>query len=129
MKQIMTLAFSILTLSGCIVTTDTFDGNLRGRGAETVACTPGALVEVGCGALGLGSCSGDPILTVCDGDIVHELDCGESGFSQLARNDDFNFSQDRCPGLDVVCPASGLLAIRPTAFGGSDAVCNWEAAE
>lgn len=126
MNRIMMLAFSLLTLSGCIVTTEPFGDGIGGRGAETVFCTPGVLVDVGCGTLGLGSCSGDPILTVCDGDFVHELDCGESGFAQLERNDDF---AGRCPGLDVICPASGLLAVRPTAFGSSDAVCFWEAAE
>ena len=114
MKHTMTLALSLLALSGCIVTTDTFDGEIGGRGAETILCTPGALVEVGCGALGL---------------FVHELDCGESGFAQLERNDDFDFSTSRCPGLDVFCPESGLLAVRPTAFGSSDATCFWDAVE
>lgn len=118
---------SLLALTGCLVDVEPFDnGSLRGRGAETLDCTPFAVVTVACGALGLGACDGDPILTVCDGDFVHELDCGESGFSQLARNDD---SVGRCPGLDVECPASGLIAVRPTAFGSSAATCDWEAVE
>lgn len=117
-KRLFTLGFA-LALTACGVE------ETNGRGTETVACTPGAIVTVACGSLGIGSCEGDPIITVCDGGTVDEFDCGESGFEQLARNDD---STGFCPGLDVECPASGLLAVRPTAFSGVP-TCNWDAVE
>lgn len=122
MKNIMLLAItSLIALSGCVVE------ETSGRGSETIACTPFAVVTVACGALGLGTCEGDPILTVCDGEFDSEFQCGEpgSGTVTLQRNDD---REGRCPGLDVECPASGLLAVRPTAFTGFPD-CEWEAVE
>lgn len=123
MKNILLLAVtSLIALSGCVVE------ETSGRGSEIVSCTPGALVTVACGADGIGSCEGDPILTVCDGAFVTEFQCGESGFDRLGRNDDFDFSVSRCPAVDVTCPASGLLSIRPTAFTGFP-TCFWDAVE
>ncbi|MFT5356084.1 MAG: hypothetical protein ACI9KE_003307 [Polyangiales bacterium] len=120
MKHIMMLVItSLLAITGCVVE------ETSGRGSETIACTPFAIVTVACGSLGLGSCEGDPILTVCDGDFESEFSCGENGGNFLARNDD---QAGFCPGLDVECPASGLLAVRPTAFSGFP-TCFWEAVE
>lgn len=120
MKHIMMLAItSLFALSGCALE------ETSGRGSETIACTPFAVVTVACGSLGLGTCEGDPILTVCDGEFETEFSCGEPGSSTLARNDD---RAGLCPGLDVDCPASGFLAVRPTAFSGFPD-CDWEAVE
>lgn len=122
MKKIMLLAItSLIALSGCIVE------ETSGRGSETIACTPGFLVTVACGVDGIGSCEGDPILTVCDGGFVSEFQCGENGQPDLGRNDDAGFG-NRCPSVDVTCPASGLLSVRPTAFSGFP-TCFWDAVE
>nr|WP_206607022.1 hypothetical protein [Sandaracinus sp.] len=96
-----------------------------GRGAETISCTPGSEVTVACGASDLGFCSGDPILTVCDGAEVPEEMCGDSGTETLGRNDD---SEGRCPSVTVTCPDSGELSVKPTAFSGVP-TCDWDTRE
>lgn len=95
-----------------------------GRGAELVTCTAGTQVDVACGGIiGVGSCAGDPILTVCDGATIAAINCVDSSsIGYINRNDDrIGF----CPGLTVTCPASGSIAVRPSAFSGVP-TCNWE---
>ncbi len=94
-----------------------------GRGAELVSCTAGLEVTIGCGSRSLGSCVGDPIITVCDGSSGAAIECVDSSSpGYLGRNDD---DTGRCPGLTVTCPASGQIAVRPSAFSGVPE-CNWE---
>lgn len=96
----------------------------NGRGAERISCTSGMNVTVACGASGLGSCTGDPILTVCDGARTAPLDCERGTDAAIDSNDDFA-PPDRCPSVTVVCPTSGMLSVKPTAFAGIP-TCNWE---
>lgn len=96
-----------------------------GRGAEIISCTSGMNITVACGASSLGSCSGDPILTVCDGATTPALSCDRGTAAALGSNDD---SMGLCPSVTVVCPASGQLSVKPTAFSGVP-VCNWETRE
>jgi hypothetical protein len=110
------IAASALAFGACSTGT-------TGRGAEIVGCTAGLEVTIGCGSRGLGSCVGDPILTVCDGGSGPAIDCVNSsapGF--LGLNDD---DTGRCPGVTVTCPASGQIAVRPSAFSGIPE-CNWQ---
>ena len=74
---------------------------------QTIACTPGETVDIGCsGACGLGSCTGDPMLRVCDG---ARADGNCSYPAAIGLSDDF---ASECPcKLGNVCPASGSLAI------------------
>ena len=100
-------------------------GGGGGRAAETITCTPGATVTVGCGAESLGTCTGDPILTVCETTTPIAM-CGESGVANIDRNDD---NMGLCPGLDFTCPASGMVHVRPTAFGTREFSCDWAVSE
>ena len=111
----MVIALALATATGCAVE------ETNGRGSEIIGCTPGVDITVACGADGIGSCEGDPILTVCDGSMFTEFECGETGSTTLGRNDD---SAGFCPSVTVECPASGELAVRPTAFSGVP-TCNW----
>jgi hypothetical protein len=92
------------------------------RGPEIVTCAPGTAVDVGCGGLMLGSCTGDPILTVCDGAMVPAATCGDPGTAVLAMNDD---DTGLCPGVNVMCPASGMISVRPTAYMMRAFTCDW----
>ena len=93
------------------------------RGGGTIACTPGSRVEIACGAgCGLGSCTGDAFLNICDGTI---------GVSSCNDSTDFDSNDDACgslcPGLTVTCPSSGVLTIAPRAYSSSRSfTCNWE---
>lgn len=79
---------------------------------DTIACTPGATVDVGCsGACGLGSCTGDPMMRICDG-ARPDGNCSYPG--ALALSDDFG---GQCPcELGVVCPESGELEVYVAPF-------------
>jgi len=79
------------------------------------ACTPGERIEVACSAIcGAGSCTGDPILRVCEaGD---DPDC-DTGFA-LASNDNSYCDMelcplggDCCPRVELDCPASGEIVV------------------
>jgi hypothetical protein len=92
-------------------------GDSSGQGREcgwtdggTFTCTPGQQVHVGCaaGCGNLGSCTGDPMLRICDpGD---EADGGTeppcTADHAVAQNDDCSNSTN-CSAVSFVCPASG----------------------
>lgn len=125
MKNIMKLVTmsglaALALAAGCVNNTGTV-----GRGAEIVSCTSGMNVTIACGASSLGSCSGDPILTVCDGSMTPALSCDSGAAGMLGRNDD---TEGFCPSVTVVCPPSGMLAVKPTAFSGTP-TCNWATRE
>ena len=123
MKLVVAMGLSGMALAvGCAGPTGTV-----GRGAELVSCTSGMNVTVACGASELGSCTGDPILTVCDGATTAALDCASTSAGYIGSNDDFA-PPDRCPSVTVVCPASGSLAVKPTAFSGVP-TCTWATRE
>jgi hypothetical protein len=82
--------------------------------AGTFACQPGTLVDLGCAETcsNLGSCTGDPMLRVCDPDRP-DGNCSYPG--ALAEGDDACGSQ--CPrARDVPCPAGGTLAVYTAPF-------------
>ncbi|RMH41357.1 MAG: hypothetical protein D6689_11350 [Deltaproteobacteria bacterium] len=74
----------------------------------TWECEPGRRLRIGCAAAcGLGACTGDPMLRVCD-PADPWGNC--SATRALGANDDACGSA--CPRVrDVVCPASGQLAV------------------
>ncbi len=87
----------------------------------TVPCRPGAVVSIGCGAeCGLGACSGDAVLRVCDG-----VPC--TAARALAADD------DSCGSLcslvrAVSCPASGQLRVLTGSFSaGNGYTCSFVA--
>jgi len=75
---------------------------------QSIACTPGAAVSIGCGCTSGGTCNGDPVLRVCDGDGA----CTQA--TALASIDD---SCGLCPQADFVCPASGTYTVLTGAYG------------
>lgn len=101
-------------------------GDPRGRLGETIACTPGASIEVACGSeCGLGTCSGDPQLHVCEGAVSVDACAGDRTLA-------LGFNDDRCglcPGVTVVCPPTGVLTVAPLPYRTSEYRCVWEARE
>ncbi len=119
--SVLAVAVGMGVVAGCSTGT-------AGRGAELVSCSPGMDITVACGVDGLGSCSGDPILTICDGSMATDpLTCTDSSApGYIDRNDDAGSGADRlCSSVTVTCPASGSIAVRPSAFSGVP-TCNWE---
>lgn len=92
----------------------------RDRGADTVACTPGESVVVGCTHAVGSPCSGDPALSVCDGTIAPR-DCSSS--NAIATNDD---SDGLCPQVTTTCPASGRVSVAPRGVSGGNYACAWD---
>lgn len=99
-------------------------GTMRDCGwqsAGTFPCTPGRSVAVGCaaGCGGLGSCTSDSMIRVCQGDRPCLF------AAELASNDDSG-----CDGVcslvpSVVCPASGQLFVLTAPFSdGQPYTCN-----
>lgn len=125
MKNVLKLVIALGLAGGALAAGCAGPTGTVGRGAELISCTSGMNVTIGCGASGLGSCSGDPILTVCDGATTAPLDCDSA--NSLGRNDDYA-PPDRCPAVTVVCPTSGSLAVKPTAFSGVP-TCQWAVRE
>ncbi|MCB9595512.1 MAG: hypothetical protein H6719_22520 [Sandaracinaceae bacterium] len=85
------------------------------RREGTFTCTPGARIEVGCSALcGLGECTGDAFLRVCD--PARDPGC-DTAFA-LASNDNSycdmelcGLGGDCCPRAELDCPASGEIVV------------------
>jgi hypothetical protein len=92
------------------------------------ACTPGAQLHVGCAAGcltgGLGSCTGDPMLRVCDADRAD----GNCSFAGALGDSDNVPCGGSCPvATGIACPASGELAVFAAPHHVGDAfVCDVE---
>lgn len=125
----LTLLSSVLSsgLAGCYASHDPrgdvgpVDAVMPGPGI--VICTPGNTVTVACGSRGLGSCSGDPVLLVCDASLSSPERCNDDSAGLLGSNDD---DGTLCPGLEVRCPSSGRLAVRARPFGSGRFECRWD---
>jgi hypothetical protein len=106
-----------LSLAGCVAS----------RPAGTESCTPGEPVLVGCGAAcGLGSCTGSPIVYVCDG-TVPAADCNRiAGAAFLgSASESSTECGGGCPALTVTCPPSGQLSVRHEGFALGSYTCDW----
>jgi lysyl oxidase len=87
----------------------------------TFSCTAGQQVQVGCGGTtcGAATCTGDPILRVCD---AANASCTFG--TALAHNDDCS-NGNRCSLVTFTCPASGMYKVYSAPFTLGDAVtCN-----
>lgn len=75
--------------------------------AATFDCPAGTTTQVGCAdQCGLGSCTGDPMIRVCD---AAEGNCSYPASAEVGESDDH---QGACPcDLSVKCPASGQIAV------------------
>ena len=100
------------------------------RGAETVDCTPGASIWIGCNqACELGTCSGDPWLRICDGDTAIG-DCDDDAL--IAENDDSTeICFSTCPTVQMVCPPSGHVTVTIRSYSGMSTAysCDWRVEE
>lgn len=76
-------------------------------GHQGVSCVPGEIVQVGCGCSDPASCSGDPMLRVCDGTEA----CGSQ--TALGFVDD---TCDLCPQLEFTCPAGGVYSVLTSSY-------------
>ncbi len=91
------------------------DRNCGLERAGTYPCTPGERLEVACSSIcGLGSCTGDAFLRVCD--VGDDPNC-DSGLA-LADNDNSycdmvvcGLGGDCCPRAQAVCPTSGEIVV------------------
>lgn len=76
---------------------------------RSISCTPDSYLRVGCSAAcnGPGSCTGDPMMRVCDSDVAD----GNCSFaSAMARNN--NSCGSTCPrSKTIICPDSGSLDV------------------
>ena len=105
----------------------TADGTTRDCGLTRDgphACTPGAMVTLGCSTrCGVGSCTDDPFLRVCEA----ADDPGCTIRQSIARNDDSGCgggrcggSGDCCPRVSFTCPTSGSYVAFWGAYNVSD---------
>jgi len=90
-------------------------GCRRHRDDGTVGCTPGVVYVVACDNEGVGRCSGDPKLRVCDG-AVSVPGCW-SAEGQLDEDDDGG--DGLCSRATATCPPSGSFTVVTTDFGSS----------
>lgn len=121
-------ALAILSCSlvaGCLLA-----GCKARRGNETVDCTPGSEIWIGCNqACDLGSCSGDPWIQVCDGDVP-VTECNDE--TLIAENDDArDICHSTCPIVQMVCPDSGHVTVTVRAYSGrgNTQACDWRLEE
>ncbi len=96
-------------------------GCRRHREDGMEACTPGVVYSVGCDDMGVGRCSGDAVIVVCDG-VTDTLTCAAGG-ATLAEDDDSG--DGVCPRATVACPPSGAFTVTSRAYGGGSFTCDW----
>jgi hypothetical protein len=91
------------------------------RDPGTIPCTPGEAITVACGC-GVGSCSGDPVLRVCDG--ARDVRACADALEVIAESDDA--CGTRCPSAALVCPPGGSITVIHRAFREGGYECAWE---
>lgn len=87
------------------------------RVERVVSCRSGTPQVVGCGCEGLGRCSGDPVLRICDRTRACRVD---------EAIDNVDDRCGLCPSVDFLCPPSGQYTILSAPFGGSPYSCEVE---
>ncbi len=94
--------------------------NRHNRPGDTLTCTPGESLSIGCtGAVG-STCDGDPVLDACDGSIPPSA-CNDA--SSFAMNDD---ASGRCPLVQTNCPSSGRITIQTHPYSTGTYQCYWD---
>jgi hypothetical protein len=87
------------------------------RVERIVSCRRGDPQIVGCGCDGLGGCSGDPVIRICEGTSACRVD---------AAIDNVDDTCGLCPRVDFECPPSGQYTILSAPFGSSSYRCDVE---
>lgn len=94
--------------------------NRTDRPGDTLTCTPGESLRIGCtGAVG-SVCGGNPVMDVCDGSVVPS-ECTDA--NATAMNDD---TVGTCPEVDTVCPAIGRVTVSVHGAMGAAYSCYWD---
>ena len=82
------------------------------RPGATEICTPGTRVVVGCASgCGSGSCVGDGVLRVCDGNVTPEACLALTDTTMTLGQTTSSSCDSSCPQLQVVCPGSGAITV------------------
>lgn len=84
------------------------------RVERVVSCRSGVAQVVGCGCDGLGSCSGDPVLRICDGTSACRV------ADAIGNVDD---TCSLCPRVDFPCPPSGQYTILSAPYSSGSYGC------
>lgn len=129
MRDLMICALALATaLAGCAKSHTRGDEGGVPRGGGPATCTPGAAVSIGCAAgCGIGSCTGDPVLAVCEGSVP--LASCLDGPSSIAQVDDTSCG-GLCPEVSIRCPSSGRIVVAHRAYMGRSGrpyTCDWQA--
>ena len=101
--------------------------NRSNRISDTLSCTAGEPLVIGCtGSVG-SACSGNPTMDACDGSVLPNA-CTDA--NALAFDDDYGGTL--CPELTTTCPVGGRItvAVRGSSAGGAaaDFGCYWDIA-
>jgi len=115
MRRSLVLVVTVMALFGC--------KNRSNRPGDTLTCTPGEALSIGCtGAVG-STCEGDPEMRACDGTVTPSA-C--AGASVLAQNDDYLPGTTLCPLVETTCPTSGRITIAVDGHNGAAFACYWD---
>jgi hypothetical protein len=94
------------------------------RAAETLSCTPGAMLAAGCDGTVGGLCRGDPTIRVCEGSLTP--DACLTGTAIVTDDDG---GEGVCPLARFTCPPSGRITVVPQGFSmrpPSEWDCLWD---
>jgi hypothetical protein len=95
------------------------------RPAETLSCTPGAMLAAGCDGTVGSLCRGDPTIRVCEGSLTPAACIAGMALVQ----DDDGGATGLCPLGRFTCPPSGRITVVPQGFGmrpPADWDCLWD---
>lgn len=97
--------------------------NRSNRPGDTLTCTPGESLTIGCtGSVG-NACEGDPVMDACDGTVLPS-NCVDS--NAIAMNDDSIPGSNLCPLVHTTCPLSGRITVSVHGFGTRSFACYWD---
>lgn len=105
-------ALALVILGGC--------KNRTNRIPDTLPCTAGETVTIGCTHDVGTPCQGDPVIDVCEGTVAPSA-CTST--NAIAHSDDFD---GLCPEVTATCPASGRITITPSGSMGRAFDCYYD---
>jgi hypothetical protein len=111
-RTFLTAALAVVALGGC--------KNRTNRIPDTLPCTAGETVTIGCTHDVGTPCQGDPVLDVCEGTVAPGA-CTSA--NAIAHNDDFD---GLCPEVTATCSANGRITIAPSGFMGRAFDCYYD---
>lgn len=119
----MTRSRALLILALVAAALGTGCKNRSNRPGDTLTCTPGESLTIGCNGTVGNACQGDPVMNACDGTVA-PADCMDG--NAIAHNDDSSPGSNLCPRVDTTCPASGRITVSVHGFGNATFACYWD---